>query len=590
MILERLMRRFQNSTLQTPAEWLADVFGGPSSVSGQSVTSKSALGISAYFASIRNISEDCGKLPVNLYERMDPRGKTLRRDHPVYPLLHDAPNGEMSAMTFRETLTSHALGWKGGFAEIVRRGDGKPSALWPLDPNTVTVMRYADGSKFYRVQVQGQDYVDLQESQVFDLHGLGYDAVTGYAMANIARESIGSALGAQSFGAAYFGNGAVSTGYLKVPGVMKDEALKRLRESFAARHQGARNAHKPIILENGVEWVASSNDPQKSQMIETLEHDIEEIARWFRMPPHKIGHLKRASGWSTLEATNQDYLTDTLLPWFVRWEHEIHRKLLGPSEKSWLFAKFDTKSMLRTDAQARATYYKTMFDVGAMSQNDIRDEEDMNGIGEDGDVYFVSTNVQPTDQASAPPVTPQTTPEPEGDIPPDGAKPGTAETGEDGNTGNHPTPAREYPQDCIADIAGQTLVFADALATIFARNLKVESDRVRSMSRRPGFNDWADEFFNSTPDRARQEIATAFQAFSASIWSVLTEKPQDSRLFGKVSEHAAAAIGRHNSRSRAECATPSTVDHWTDGTRAREQANAEAAALVALIQLQSRTP
>lgn len=589
MILERLLGGFQNSTLQTPAEWLADIFGGPSSLSGQSVTSKSALGISAYFASIRNISEDCGKLPVHLYERMEPRGKTLRRDHPVYSLLHDSPNSEMSAMTFRETLTSHALGWKGGFAEIVRRVDGKPSALWPLDPNTVTVMRYQDGTKFYRVQVQGQAHVDLQEYQVFDLHGLGYDAVTGYAMASIARESIGSALGAQAFGAAYFGNGAVSTGYLKVPGVMKDEALKRLRESFAARHQGARNAHKPVILENGVEWVSSSNDPQKSQMIETLEHDIEEIARWFRMPPHKIGHLKRASGWSTLEATNQDYLTDTLLPWFVRWEHEIHRKLLGPSEKSWLFAKFDTKSMLRTDAQARATYYKTMFDVGAMSQNDIRDEEDMNGIGPDGDVYFVSTNVQPTEMASNPPAAPPTNTDPEGNAPPSGTKPGTVETG-DGSSDPHPTPDREMPQDRIASIAGQTLAFADSLTTIFARGLRVESDRVRAMSRRPGFEAWADGFFASTPDRVKQEISSAFQAFSAQIWAVLTEKPMKSGLSAAVLEHVEGVIGRHNERSRAECVTPSSVDHWTDGTRAREQANAEAAALVAIIQKQASHP
>jgi HK97 family phage portal protein len=404
------------TTLANPAQWLIDWVAPDKTVSGQTVNETTALGFSAYFAAIRNISEDIASLPLKILEDLTPRGTRAHPEHPVQRLFNRAPSDDMTAFTFRQTWLAHALGWKGGFAEIVRDGAGRPTALYVLDPSTVTIFRneYPPYQVYYEIQA-GQTKVQIAEDSMLHLHGLGLNGVTGYVMAQVGKHSLGAALAAQKFRGAYFGNGAVATGALEYPGILKPEAYERLRKSFEARYAGADNAHKTIILEEGAKFTPLSIDPDKSQMIEALYFDVEDVCRWFRINPNKLQHWLRTT-FNNVEASNIDHVQDTLLPWCIRIEQEVWRKLLTVGERERLYAKHNLSGRLRGDVASRSSFYNSQFNVGALSPNDIRELEDMNPIGPEGDLYYVNSATVPLktleQQAEAPiePVEPEEPP------------------------------------------------------------------------------------------------------------------------------------------------------------------------------------
>ena len=389
----KILAREARSTYRDPGEWFVDLAtGGRTNASGQTVNQATAMGISTFFACIRNISEDCAKLPLKIYESLEPRGCKALRDHRVYALLHDSPNPAMTAMTFRETLIAHALAYRGGYAEIIRDENGTPVELWPIDPTTISP-KMENGELWYEVRQQGL-LVYLPSRSVFHIHGLGFDALTGYVITALGKESIGTAIGAQKYSASFFANGTTTTGVIEVPGAMRDTALKHLRDSFAERHGGAYNAHKPIILEDGAKFNPTSSDPEKSQLIQTLQHGVEEICRWFRMPPHKVQHLLRAT-FSNIEEQNIEYVTDCLMSWLVRFEQEIDRKLLSISERKKLYARHSVNGMLRGDSAKRGAFYTQLVNMGAATPNDICEWEDMPLMGPEGDVHTVNAAVVP---------------------------------------------------------------------------------------------------------------------------------------------------------------------------------------------------
>lgn len=198
--LKRWVER--RASLRNPTDWLVGALtGGDRTVSGETVGPDKALTLSAYYAAIRAISEDVAKLPLILYKTLKPRGKQRMTGHPLYRLLHDEPNREMSSMTFRETMTLHAINWGNGLAEIVRDSTGRAVALWPLDPTRVRIERGEDKRIRYVVAPAGNgETVILESTNVFHLHGLGFDGLTGYSVAHLARESIGAALAAEKTG------------------------------------------------------------------------------------------------------------------------------------------------------------------------------------------------------------------------------------------------------------------------------------------------------------------------------------------------------------------------------------------------------
>lgn len=370
-----------------------DLLNSIRSLSGIKVNSESAMALSAYYACIRAISEDVAKLPLITYRRL-PRGKERAGNHLNYATLHDAPNPNMSAMSFRETITHWALGWGNGYAEIAWNGYGSP-VLYLIHPSRVRVEQEGASLAYYIANENGTS-LRMPPEKILHIHGLGCDGLTGYSVLRYAAESVGLGLAAQAFGSSFFGNGANGGSVLEHPAELSDKAYTRLRESWQEKYVGLKNANSPIILEGGAKFNRVSIPPDEAQFLETRQFNVEDICRWFRVPPYKVQNLLRAQGWSTLDATNTDYVTDTLLPWLVRWEQEIKRKLfVGDSEH---YAEHLVNGLLRGDMKTRADFYRSQFGIGAMSINDIREAENQNPV-DGGDTYFVPSNMTPLELA-----------------------------------------------------------------------------------------------------------------------------------------------------------------------------------------------
>lgn len=358
-----------------------------------SITHKKALGVAAYFACIRNIAEDVGKLPLILYERQPDGGKKKAKDvQPLFDLIRRRPNPNMTAQVWKETSTADMAGWGNAYSEKQFNALGDVIALWPIHPSRVQTKR--DGKTkeiFHIVHMDNGQPIRLEGENVLHQKGFG-DGIVGLPVISVASESIGVAAAQQDFAAAFFANGTTVSGVLEHPAALSPEASQRMRESWNEIHQGALKSNKIAILEEGTKFRPTSIPMRHTQFIEGRQFSVEEVARWFRMPPHKIGHLLRAT-FSNIEQQSIEYVTDTLMPWFVRCEEQIGMDLIPPEDQSRLFFEFMVDALLRGDSEARANFYTKQWMIGALNQNEIRAKENMNGIGPAGDVYYVPANM-----------------------------------------------------------------------------------------------------------------------------------------------------------------------------------------------------
>jgi len=382
----------------TPGTWFgAD--GGYETPSGEKVNEGTAMAISAWYAGVNAISEDMGKLPVKTYQENADGSKAIRRDHPVYRLMAREPNPEMSAQSFRETMTQHALTFERGIAEIERDRAGNPIALWPLDPTMVKKGRDSNtGAIVHEIRTDTGGAVTLDDADVFEIHGLGYDGLGGYRRAALARYTLGIMLAAEKYQGAFFGNGTWLGGFVHFPEGVSIDALKVFRDQLNARHGGADKAHKIGIIPEGGQYVSAVADPEKATLGTLLNWHVEEVARWLRIPLPKLMSLVKAN-YNSLEALDTAYVKDTLTPWGERWKQEAGRKLFRESESD-LFCEYVYQGLLQGDMAARTNYYQSMVKVG-MTVNDVRRLENMNPIGPAGDIVFVDgTNLMPIDEAA----------------------------------------------------------------------------------------------------------------------------------------------------------------------------------------------
>ena len=387
----------ERSNLATPEKWLVDWFkGGTETPAGVNVTEDTALHYGPFFAGVRIISEDLGSLPFPLFESLDPRGKRRAKEHPLYQILHDAPNAVMSSQTFRETLTGHAVMWGGGFAEIVRKR-GIVRELWPLRPDRMRI-------KFNRkTRALAYDYDDQTNGirrlflpdEILHIYGLGFDGVRGYSVLELARNSIGAGVASETFGASFFGNAAKPAGFLRHPGVLGDGARKNLRESIEAMHRGSDKAGRLALLEEGMEWQQIGIPPDDAQFLETRRFDVLDMARWLRLPPFMLAELGRAT-WNNIESEKIDYVTKSLRTWLTRWEQGVWMRLLDSEEKETLFAEHTIEGLLRGDTKSRFESYRIGREIGVYSADDINELENRNPLPDDkGSVYFVPLNWVP---------------------------------------------------------------------------------------------------------------------------------------------------------------------------------------------------
>jgi HK97 family phage portal protein len=410
------LRSYWTGTFQSRDPLLASELGyGPTST-GVSVTPESAFNSSAFWSAVSIIAADVASLPLELFKRSKDGSTSAFTDSKTYELVHDNPNPEMTSMVWRETLQAHALTWGGGYSEIERNGGGQPIALWPLTPDRVVPFRNA-GRVQYRVANTNQPDTILEAYDILHVPGLGFNGLIGYSVLEKARESISMGLAMQRFGGSFFGNGSTFGGILSHPGKLTKEVKQGIRESIDAVHTGVDRAHKFVILGDGMTFAKLGIPPNDAQFLESRRFEIEEIARWFHMPQHKLNGLDHAT-FSNIEHLDLEYFKSCLRGWLVRWEQELNRKLVPSLERKTQYFKHNVEGFLRGDSAARADYQVKMFGIGGLSINQICELNDQNGIGPDGDARFVPANLMPVARALNPPTPP---PPPVAQPPADGA-------------------------------------------------------------------------------------------------------------------------------------------------------------------------
>ena len=369
------------------------------STSGKTVTERSAMQMTAVYSCVRILAEAIAGLPLQLYRYTDTGDKEKAIEHPLYLLLHDEPNPEMTSFIFRETLMTHLLLWGNAYAQIIRNGKNEVLSLYPLMPNRMTVDRDEHGRLYYSYQMQTDDGADMKQGtvvlspqDVLHIPGLGFDGLVGYSPIAMAKNAIGLAIATEEYGSKFFANGATPGAVLEHPGLIKDP--EKVRESWNTAFRGSGNANKVAVLEEGMKYTPISIAPEQAQFLVTRKFQIDEIARIFRVPPHMIGDLEKSS-FNNIEQQSLEFVKYTLDPWVCRWEQAMNRSLLNEKEKSGSFIKFNVDGLLRGDYQSRMNGYAVGRQNGWLSANDIRELENMDQIPDEdgGNLYLINGNM-----------------------------------------------------------------------------------------------------------------------------------------------------------------------------------------------------
>jgi HK97 family phage portal protein len=373
------------------AQKLADFIRGSDLDDGNlpSVTEENALRTSAVYACVKVISESIASLPLSLMQETD-GVKTRARGHPLYGVLHDLANEETTSLNFREAMLASLLLWGNAYAEIERDRVGHVCGLWFLSPSRTEVGRDAvTGNIRYLYTDDNGRQREFKRRDVFHIIGFSLDGMKGISPIRQAAQTIGLSMATEEYGARFFSNGARPGGVLETPGVVKDP--DRLKATWNSQFQGVNRSHKIVVLEEGVKYHTIGIPPDEAQFLETRKFQLSEICRIFRVPPHMIADLDRAT-FSNIEHQAIEFVQHTLRPWIVRYEQAIFKCLLRKEERGSYYARFNVDGLLRGDYQSRMQGYAIGRQNGWLSANDIRELEDMNPI-EGGDVYLVNGNM-----------------------------------------------------------------------------------------------------------------------------------------------------------------------------------------------------
>lgn len=371
------------------------VFG--QTISGERVDEKSAMQIATVYACVRLLAETVASLPLHLYRYADNgAGKEKAIDHPLYKILYRQANPEMTSFSFRELFVTDLLLWGNAYAQIVRDGKNGILGLYPLLPENVEIDRAENGDLFYTYHAYtdekpGEHDKDIifRRDEILHVPGLGFNGLVGFSPIAMMKNSLGTTLAVEKYGSAFFKNGAQPAGVLEHPGILKDP--QKIRENWMNAYGGASNAHKVAVLEEDMHYKPISLPPEDSQFLSTREFGVEEICRIFRVPPHMVQDLKRAT-FNNIEHQSIDFVMHTIMPWLVRIEQGIIKDVLIEEEQDEYFPKFNVDGLMRGDYKSRMDGYAVGFSNGFLSPNDIRRLENMDLIPaeEGGDDYYLN--------------------------------------------------------------------------------------------------------------------------------------------------------------------------------------------------------
>jgi HK97 family phage portal protein len=380
-----------------PVTW-ETVFGSSQVYTGISVTEHSALDYAPVWAGVGTLSRDVAKLPLVLNKNL-PNGGTERfKSHPLYRILHDEWNPEMSSYKARETMQALCLLYGNAYAEIVRDGIGRPVGMYPIDPTRVTPLRDEDtGRLAYRVtNGKGRQTIVIPANMIH-ISSLSLDGIIGQSIVAHARESFGLGIAVERFGGTFFGNGATFGGVVEVPGLLTEAAKDNVRTAIEAVHAGVERAHKILVLAGGSKFNARGTAPNEAQMVEVRKFQVTEVARWLNMPAHKLGDLENAH-FTNIEEQELQYYQGCVSGWLEMWEQELTRKLIAPLEYKQQSIEHVMEGVLRGSSAQRADFYTKLFNIGAININRILQLENMNPIGPAGDVHLVPLNMIPLER------------------------------------------------------------------------------------------------------------------------------------------------------------------------------------------------
>tara|TARA_R100001594_G_scaffold87739_1_gene122061 strand:- start:357 stop:1643 length:1287 start_codon:yes stop_codon:yes gene_type:complete len=374
---------------------------GENTSAGIGVSENNSLTLAAVWACVRTLSESIASLPINVYKRdMKTGGRDIAYSHPIYNLLHNAPEKNMTSFSWFNTMMLNLCLYGNAYAYISRDNKMRPINLAILDPSKVKI-KLVNGEKFYVCDKEGKKET-YSDDEVIHILGLSCNGYVGKSPIAAARENIGIGIATQKYGGAFFGNGASLSGVLQHPSTLSKEAMERLAFTWNQKYanNGGSNAHKTAILEEGMTFKNISIPPNDAQFIETRKFSVIEICRIFRVQPHLVMSLDAAT-YSNIEQQSLEFVKYTLYPYLRNWEQELNKKLFKENEKSRMYCEFKVDGLLRGDSKSRSEFYRTLWNLGVISQNEIRRFENLNAI-EGGDKYYIPLNMTPSDAPKEP--------------------------------------------------------------------------------------------------------------------------------------------------------------------------------------------
>lgn len=370
------------------------------SLAGPVITPDTAMQVATVWAATRYLSQTVGNLTWRVKRYTTSGGTENSPRHPVDWLIWRRPNPDWSSFQFRETLTHWAIRHGNGYAEIERNDFGIPIALWPMHPDSVQAMRrQTPPYELYYEFSNGETRVELPARDVFHVRGYG-DNEVGLSVIQLAAESIGWQKAVQLFGAAFFGNGMQPSGVVINKKGITPEGLEAQKAAWEEEHKGPRNKMKTFFLDNDAEYKAITSTARDAQLVEIDKHLVVEICRWIGVPPSKVMDLTQAH-YNNIEHESISVVVDSVKPWVTRFEDEADAKLFGPANRNGFWTEMDLRDLLRGDMKATMEYRRGMVQVGALSPNEIREEDGLNSLGPEGDVHVMQQQMVPLKRIKA---------------------------------------------------------------------------------------------------------------------------------------------------------------------------------------------
>lgn len=473
--------------------------------SGVNVTSATAMQSSVVWRAVTLLAGTIASLPLPVYKRLKPRGKERDTDHELYYKLHTRPNPELASNVWRLMGLANQLLWGNWYNEIAYK-DNKPYELWPIPPWRVKPARGNQGNLYYEVQLPaGGGSRKIPDWAMLHVKNLYIDGDEGISCLKAARDSIGLGLAASEFASRFFGNGANLGGIVEYPGKLSEAARENFKQSVKESFQGLGNAHRLMLLEEGLKYHRTGVPPNEGQMIESRKFQVADIGRFFFITQlHKLGDLEKSS-FNNIEHQSIEFVTDTIQPLLVNIEQEINHKLFYTAGDREHFAEFLIAGLLRGDTEARHKAYSTARQWGWMSANDVRELENLNPLpGKQGDIYLIPMNMIPAEQIDEYEPT---------------ALQGKPKLVEDKAVGE-----KEYRSGLsrlkIAD--SYKRIFVDASARIIRREeadvMRKARELMGERSNQDAFLSWLKEFYeNKHPDYIMKQLLPPFMSLAEAI-------------------------------------------------------------------------